>query len=180
MGKQSANDKKDLAVLEALAAQNRQMLETPSGLWVLMVLVGLATAGLPLGLFLTSHYTPPDSVSEGAPFFTIGALASSVVLATAYNQWAVSVRKALYRERESTISTLRPEVRAGLEKNTFTESTARAVFYQNIAFFLAYWYFTSYLIPAWVADDKWNYLFSSIFASGLTLGWGSLYQQIRL
>jgi len=172
-------DKKDFEFLSQLVFQNQKALHTPGGLWILQVIVGLVTSGLPIGLFFTSYYSV-DSLAEGAPFFTIGALASSVVLAMAYNHWALCVRSALYAERESTISQLKPEQREMLESNTFVESTSLAMFRQNLTFFLAYGFFTAYLMPAYASDDKWNYLFSSIFASASTLGFGRLYHSIKL
>jgi len=179
MGKQKSQDKKDIAYLDELAQQNVKAQETPSRVWVIMVLVGLATSGLPVALFFTSYYSV-ESLDDGAPFFTVGAMLSSVVMAFAYNLTATKVRKELYAKRESVISEMQPFLRAELVQTMFTESTSQAMFYQNIAFFVLYYFFSCYFLSGFVQDDdKLKYLLSSILASAATFGCAHLVHSIN-
>lgn len=179
MGKQSKRDKKDIEFLDAELSKNLTAIVTPKSLWILMFAVGCMTAGLPIGLFFTSFYSV-NTLMEGAPFFAVGLIIGSLVLASAYEKWAVFVRKQLHSEREVAISNKSKEESELLRKSSFVESTSIAMFSMNLAYIIFYLIFSTYILPGYNVDDKLNYALSSIFASGSSWSFARVYHSIKL
>ena len=172
-------DKKDIEYLNQFVKKNLDAIATPTTTWIALILVGVITSGLPLGLFFTSYYSV-ESWLVGAPYFTIGLLASSTILALTYDRWAVKERLRLQGQREPDLASLKTEVRQALEKSTFIESTSIAIFSQNVVFFLFYLFWSAYIFPSYGFDDKHTYALSTILASTSSLGFGYVYHSVKL